>query len=285
MKRAMPLFAGCRLIAKLLTISFIIGYSGVYAASSPVKKNLIKASDVSSSHAYAFQKCRSLQAKAFDPDNKKKKLIILGDSQGCDLLNGLVENHYLSNYQIRFRFIPYPCQRIPGDHISKYIARKNQFFCLQSDRADNLENAREQIQQADVIIYSSLWKAEVAEKLPQMMNYLGVTDQQTQIVVGNKFFGNIQIHDYIHMTDHKLRTLRLNVGNKASQINDILRQNIGRKVTFIDPQQLVCGARTTCPAFTHRLKLISYDGRHLTRDGARYYGKILFQKTNLHNIL
>ena len=285
MNRTKPTSVNYRLVATILAVSLVIGAAGVQAASAPVKKNLIKASDVSSSHAYAFRKCRSLQAKAFNPSSKKKKLIILGDSQGCDLLNGLVENHYLRDYQIRFRFIPYPCQRIPGDHVSKYISRKNQHFCLKSDRADSLQNAREQIQKADVIIYSALWKAEVAQKLPQIMSYLGIKKRQKQIVIGNKFFGNIQIHDYIHMSDRELRKLRINVGTKATRINDILRKRIGRRTMFIDPQKLVCGNSTTCPAFTKRLKLISYDGRHLTKEGARYYGKVLFQKTDLHKVL
>lgn len=273
-----------KIIAQL-SILVVIAMTSAYAASYQVRKNLVKASDIAASNEYAFDNCRAIQAKAFDADSDKKKIIILGDSQGCDFLNGLVENHYLKDYQIRFRFIPYPCQRVPGDHVSKYVERKHQHFCLQSDRADSLQDARKQIQQADVVIFAALWKPGVANKLPQIMDYLKIKKQQEPIVIGNKFFGNVDIHDYIHMSDRELRQLRVNVGEKSAHINDILRNSIGDETLFVDPQQLVCGDDRTCPVFTRNLRLISYDGRHLTREGARYIGKIIFQRTALREIL
>lgn len=270
--------------ALILMCLFIFTLSSAFAANSVVRKDLIKASNTQSSNAYAFDRCRALQAKPFDKDSKKRKVIIVGDSQGCDFLNGALENGYLSNYQIRFRFIPYSCQRVPGENSGKYIAPKHRQFCLQSKRADSLTKAKRQVRHADLVIFAALWKPEVAKKLPQTFRYLGIKKKQKVVVIGNKFFGNMSIRNYIHMSDNELRSLRVDVGTASSDINSILKEKLNRKVTFVDPHQLVCGNSTTCPVFTNNLQLISYDGRHLTKAGARYIGKILFQRSALGRI-
>lgn len=259
--------------------------STVFAASKSVHSSLAKATNKQSSNAYAFKKCRDLQAKPFDNNSKKKKAIIIGDSQGCDFLNSVLENGYLRNYQIQFHFIPYPCQTVPGEYISRYIEPKHRRFCTTVDRNDTLEKVKKQVKDASLIIYASLWKPQVAEKLPKIIRYLSVKKDQRLIVIGNKFFGNMLIKDYFHMSSKELRALRNDVGTKTLEINSILQRRLHGRISFIDPHKLVCGDRSTsCPIFTNNLQLISYDGRHLTKAGARYVGKILFQKSVLGRI-
>lgn len=269
-----------------LTLSlFWLLSSHTFAAQTAVHKDLIKAANKQTSNSYAFEKCRNLQSKPFDPTSSKKKAIIVGDSQGCDFLNGVLENGYLANYQIAFRFIPYPCQLVPGENRSKYIQRQNHQLCSpRNERTDNLEEAKKQIQQADLVIMAALWKPEVSQKLPKVIHYLNLKSKQKLIVVGNKFFGKMSIHDYIHMPPQEIKTLRNEVGTASLDINATLKKKVKRKAIFIDPHQLVCGDNTTCPVFTDRLQLISYDGRHLTKAGARYIGKILFQRSPLRKI-
>jgi len=255
-----------------------------YAANSGLRTNLVKASNTASSNAYAFDKCRSLQAKPFDKENKKKKMLIIGDSQGCDFLNGALENGYLKNYQIQFRFVPFTCQRVPGEGVNKYIEPRHRHFCLESGRADSLEKAKDQVKEANLVIFAALWKPEVARKLPQTFRYLGVNKNQQVVVVGNKFFGKMAINNYIHMPDNELRSLRNNVGIDSQAVNSILKKQVKNKGLFVDTHKLVCGDSPTCPVFTNKLRLISYDGRHLTKSGARYIGKIMFQRTGLGRI-
>ncbi|CAA6824610.1 MAG: Unknown protein [uncultured Thiotrichaceae bacterium] len=267
-------------------LSIILLFSGnVFAAQTAVHRDLIKAADKQSSNSYAFKKCRNLQSKPFNPASKKKKAIIVGDSQGCDFLNGVLENGYLSNYQIAFRFIPYPCQLVPGENRSKYIRPQDHQLCSpRNERTDNLEEAKKQIEQADLVIMAALWKPEVSQKLPKVIRYLNLKQRQKLIVVGNKFFGKMSIHDYIHMPRQEIKTLRNEVGTTSLHINATLKTKVKKQAVFVDPHQLVCGDNTTCPVFTDRLQLISYDGRHLTKAGARYIGKILFQQSPLKKI-
>ena len=233
---------------------------------------------------YAFSKCRSLQARPFDKHSNKKKLIIIGDSQGCDFLNGIIENGYLKNYQVQFRFIPYACQRIPYEKANHYISPKHHQFCLKTKRIDSLEKAKKQVGEADLIIFAALWKATVAKKIPKIFHYLGIRKQQKIVVIGYKFFGKIIPKNYANLSPQERRLTQNKVGNKAIKINTILKNSLGNKALFVNPHQLVCGNTTTCPIFTNALELISYDGRHLTKAGARYIGKILFQRTQLGSI-
>lgn len=273
----LPTFASLSIFWLLTTSAF--------AAKTAIHKDLINAADKQSSNNYAFEKCRALQSKPFDTNSPKKKAIIVGDSQGCDFLNGVLENGYLANYQIAFRFIPYPCQRVPGENRSKYIRSQNHQLCSPNNgRTDNLEEAKKQIEQADLVIMAALWKPEVSQKLPKVIRYLNLKQQQKLIVVGNKFFGKMSIHDYIHMPNQEIKTLRNEVGTTSLNINATLKKKVKNEALFIDPHKLVCGDNTTCPVFTDRLQLISYDGRHLTKAGARYMGKILFQQSPLRKI-
>ncbi len=257
----------------------------VFATNKSLHASLSQATNKRFNNDYAFKKCRALQAKPFNRKSKKKKAIIIGDSQGCDFLNSALENGYLRNYQIQFHFIPYPCQRVPGEYISRYIQPKHRRFCTTKGRTDTLKQVKKHIKDADLIIFASLWKPQVAEKLPKIISYLHIQKHQRLIVIGNKFFGNMSIQDYFHMSTKELRSLRNNVGTKTLEINSILRKRLHGRVAFIDPHQLVCGNHSTsCPIFTNDLKLISYDGRHLTKAGARYIGKILFQRSVLGRI-
>jgi hypothetical protein len=50
-----------------------------------------------------------------------------------------------------------------------------------------------------------------------------------------------------------------------------------RNYHFIDVLGLLCGeGASTCPIFTEDGKLISPDGGHLTKHGARYVGRKVF---------
>lgn len=271
-----------------VSFAFVVLFSSItsaYAASPIAHDSLSKATNKKSSNAYAFEKCRALQAKPFDNNSWKKKAIIIGDSQGCDFLNSVFENSYLSNYQIQFHFIPYPCQTVPGEYISKYISPKHRAFCTKANRTDNFKNIKKQLKGVSLVIFASLWKPQVAEKLPQIINYLQLTKQQRLIVIGNKFFGKLSIKNYFHMTNRELRSLRNDVGTQSMEINSILKRKSSGKVIFVDPHKLVCGDNSTnCPIFTNNARLISYDGRHLTKEGARFIGKILFQNSALGSI-
>jgi hypothetical protein len=271
-----------RHVATLLTSFIIVFASSIAFANSAVKDSLIAAADTKTSGEYAFSQCRALQGKPFAADGKQKKALIIGDSYACDFLNAITENAYLQGYQISLRYIPYDCQTVMGERSAGFIDTKDRAFCAKPERADSLERAKEQMQEADLVIFASRWKPEIAQELPQTIRQLGLKPQQKVVVVGNKFFGKITVRQYLRMPANELKALQNEVDSAEAQaINAKLAKQLGKEVVFVDPHVLLCGDDTSCPVFTDDLNLISYDGRHLTKDGARYVGKVLFQRSGL----
>ncbi len=250
-------------------------------AATSFQQKLIKASDPKINGEYTFENCREVQKQPFDPNNNKKKILIIGDSQACDFLNGVRENGYWQDYQIRMRYIPYRCQPVFGSAVKQLADPKDRAFCAEPERADSLAQAKEQVAKADIIIMASRWKAVTARMLPKTLNSMALKPNQKVIVIGSKFFGKISVRQYLRMSATRLEELRNDVGDEAQSINQIFEHVLGKRATFVNQQNLVCGGPTSCPVFTADLNLISYDGRHLTQAGARHVGKVLFQKSAL----
>lgn len=271
-----------RKAAGLLASMVVWSMSTAMAAEASLKQNLMTAADTKASGEYAFSQCRSLTGQTFDTTKPTKKALIVGDSYACDFLNSMQENGYLRDYQIALRFIPYDCQTVAGDAASKYIAAKDRSLCATPERADSLERAKAQMQEADVVIFASRWKPEIAAALPQTLHALGLQPRQRVVVVGSKFFGKISVRQYLRMPANDLKKLENEVDpSEAKAVNAVLAKGLGKEVLFVDPHNLVCGDDTSCPLFTDDVNLISYDGRHLTKEGARYMGKVLFQRSAL----
>lgn len=258
--------------------------STTHAASPSVQQQLIQLADTKTSGKYTFSRCRTLQKKSFNHANKKKKVLIIGDSQACDFLNGMLENGYLKNAQIRVRFIPYRCQPVLSSNMAQFRSPKDQAYC-NLNKVDNLDKARKHISEANVIIFAARWKIKSARALPQTIQHLKFKSNQKVIVIGNNNYGNIRIRKYIHMSDNELKNIRNVTDIREQKINNILQRGLGGQIAFIDQHKIICNTDKTCPIFVDGLKLISYDGRHLTKSGARYVGRILYQRTPLKHAL
>ena len=245
-------------------------------ASSFNRTEMLKAADIKTSGEYVRKRFLKLMKKPFYQADKKKALII-GDSHAQDFLNAILENNSLSEYQISTRYIPVRCQIYLGDNAVQHIAAKDKSFCANSD---SLSKAKKQILEADLIIIVANWKEWSAKLLPKTINKLALSPNQKLFIIGSKSFGKISIRKYLRMSNEELARLRNMPEAHHIKVNDIMRQSLSRG-TFINLHEKICGKSEGCPVFTNDLKLISFDGGHLTKEGAKYIGKVLFQGTAL----
>lgn len=253
----------------------IVGVGGIAPVQADaVRSGLLQAADTDASGQYTRERFLALQKKPFDPADSRKKALIIGDSHAQDFLNGVLENSYLANYQIRTRYIPFRCQVFLSEQGEQYIKPKDKALCAGSDK---LELAKAQLAEADLVILSSLWEEWAAQLLPETIRNLDLRSNQQLVVIGRKEFGKIAVRKYLAMSEDELHTVANKVNPSTRTINGILRQGLGSNGAFVDQHRLICGAGPTCRLFTDDLQLISYDGGHLTKAGAQYVGRLLFE--------
>ena len=60
------------------------------------------------------------------------------------------------------------------------------------------------------------------------------------------------------------------------EINELMAKTLPEE-KFINVSSLLSADKTGCTLFTKENKLISHDGAHLTKEGARLYGEKLFE--------
>ena len=115
------------------------------------------------------------------------------------------------------------------------------------------------------------------------MQNLQIKAPQKLFVVGRKNFGKINLRKYMRMPADKLKQLRNAVHGEQQETNQVMKQSIDAAM-FVDIQALICNSEDDCPLFTPEVRLISYDGGHLTPDGAHYVGEILLQHPPLNQL-
>ena len=243
-------------------------------------EKLLKASNIKANGEYMRSQFLSLMKVPFDQKSVKKKALIIGDSYAQDFFNSVSENHYLKHYQIRTRYIPVRCQIFLGNESARLINPKDKSFC---DKSDTLEKARTQLAEADLVILVASWKEWSAKHLSQTIKNLTVAPQQKLVVLGKKSYGRVAIKKYLGLPDNDLKLIRNIVDKGQMKVNKILKETLAENI-FIDQHEMVCGKQETCQLFTDKVELISFDGGHLTKEGARYTGKILFQNPILKNL-
>ena len=261
--------------------TFVISSISIAAQATTVKDDILKASDKDKSGEYVRQRFFKRMNKPFIANDQRKKMLIIGDSHAQDFYNSLLENNIKQRYQISTRRIPAICGIYLGsENIKNLIEKKHVPIC---DKADTLAIAMPQIQQADVVIIAANWKLWSAQRLPATIKNLQINAPQKLFVVGRKDFGKVNLRKYLRQSDDELRQLRNPIYAVQREINQTMKQ-ILPKGMFVNIQALICQSEKDCPLFTPQTRLISFDGGHLTEQGARYAGRVLLQNPPLNQL-
>ena len=206
---------------------------------------------------------------ALDQDftaSRRRKILIIGDSFAGDLVNAIDENNALPKDEIRTFYIPRECQiRLPPHDTPR--CRK---FAIDSPVAQT------RIKNAEVVILSARWEVEAASQAKLTMKRAGILPGKKLIVLGSKDFGAGETYRPIAFLNLS-QSQRLAYRNPVSLLpeNAILAKAFGPSI-FADPEQILCRSHVFCAIFLPDGKLISFDGRHFTPEGASFAGQRLF---------
>lgn len=246
-------------------------------------RQLVATADRKTMGRYVYSRHEQYENLPFAEDGRPKVLIV-GDSYAQDLVNMLAENGALDQVSLSVHEIAAPCGNLYLDtDFTHLIAAKHRNRCLGDGWYEGVDVQR-RLREADVVFLVSAWIAWVAERLPSSLDNLRDAFDARFVLVGGKSFGKIDLRRYLDWTDDDKRAFRNRVADGHTETNRVLSERFDDE-TFVDLTLLFCGSHRDCPIFTSDLELVSYDGRHLTREGAAHLGEKLLTHPLIADVL
>ena len=175
----------------------------------------------------------------FSQDNSRKKILVIGNSFARDFANILLESSVADSIQLSYH---YDFESCPLNRIH------------QCDR-----------------IYFFGWKHEVPEMVWQNLRPHA---EIWGIGTKNHGTGNGIFYKYRHHKNYY--TQRTIIKEDYYHVNRLLRDEW--QSHYVDLLSLTLLPDSTVPVFTPDHHFITYDGRHLTPSGARYYASLMLHR-------
>ncbi len=222
----------------------------------------------------------SLQGKDFSNNENQKRLLIIGDSFAQDFYNVLKEGGLLEGVDVSTHYIPAICKNVP-EHTDfmQHIAPQDVAFCQNFIRIGN-EKLNKRLAAADFIIVTSAWDKYTTSQLKNLHSELKKRSKAKLFIVGRKSFCPLRIVDIITATD---KSTLVNMKRESPYEYDsvkLAREVMSGNNGYLDLHRIVCGDTEKCPVTNPDGYLISYDGCHLSKEGASYIGKLLIENQN-----
>ena len=244
---------------------------------------LVAATDRKKMGRYVYSRHEPFEDKALVDDGRLKVLVI-GDSFGQDFVNMLAESGPLDHISLSIHEIAAPCGNLYLETaFLDRIQAKHRTACQRAGWYEG-DRIQENLKRADAVFLVSAWTPWVAELLPKSVENLKSQVEAEVILLGGKTFGNINPKDYLALSDDEKRSLRKPIASTLAETNRLMAEQYDDQI-FVDVARLFCRSDQDCPIFTPDLHLVSYDGSHLTKEGAAYFGEKLRRHPLISEVL
>ena len=256
--------------ASLLAVALIGYQTDGLARRYPEHDRALAGLDVYQAGVYVEKRFVDLELKPFDSSGRKK-ILIVGDSFGQDLVNAVFEGDLASRVQLSTHWIPTQCGNLfLGEEFLGQIAEDRRAICRNSGWYTGAK-LRQLMSQADAIWIASRWTPWEAQLLPQSVRRLTAEFHAPVLVFGPKNLGRYTIRQLLALPEAQRLSYRNPILESQIEINASMKASIPAG-NYLDVSELLCGSAATCPLFTEDGQLVSFDGAHLTQDGARFLG-------------
>ncbi|MBV7394530.1 acyltransferase family protein [Mameliella sediminis] len=222
---------------------------------------------------YVPGRFNALRGRAFPDDTAKPKILVIGDSYGQDLVNaiyeiGLDKELELSTYHISAR-----CGNLMLEDLATYQDAADRRRCAKASDYDDPRLAA-RLRQADQVWLVSSWNAWSAPLLPASLDAMAKATDARIVVFGRKHFGLRSTHRFFSGGVAALvgeRDLPLDLAEVSREMS----QTIPPHADYVDLQKLLCASYETCTNADADGTPLTFDGTHLTPEGARHMGALL----------
>ena len=221
------------------------------------------------------EKIKFFRNKKFEI-NSKKNILIIGDSFSEDLINSLLKKRISQNYNLSLHYIGAECGALFVDNkdFEVYINKRSQFNCEKSKIYKN-KKLISRIKKSDFIFFSSSWKNWQVKFLNESIKNLEKITAAEILIFGSKDFGEISIQNLIKLKTNNRKNFKSKVRKDRLLVNKLIDSTIEKKY-FVNLQNIICNeSDMECKIFNNKGQLITYDGSHLTNDGAELVGELL----------
>ena len=272
---ARPQLFASSLLGSLVFFSFgLYGhYSAGFSSRYAPEDRYLAELDFADQGKYVRQRFNEMQLRAFD-GSSKKKVVVIGDSYAQDLVNALVESGLAADMQLSTFHISKDCGNLfLKKDFTTNIGKANIPQCRSAGWYEN-KALHALMDEADAIWVVSAWQYWQAELLPESVQNLKKTFGEKVLVFGRKNFGDFRIKDLLAKPPSERYAVKSTMNAEHVRTNELMGAELPNTV-YLDVSALLCGDKYLCPLFTDEGQLISYDGGHLTKAGAKYYGEKL----------
>lgn len=279
-------FAGAAVITVLFAsiATAVIAGNGV-VERFPEKDRYLLSVNPTELGRYTEKRFRQLVSDGFEKGGSGPRILVIGDSFAMDFINMSSENGFMSSSNVVTYPIAARCPKYIGnDDVRGLYAQAGEFFdATYCSRNSILAESVSLARSADVVVLAAGWRKWEAERILETIQAFGLRPEQSLIVFGRKWFGNGVTRAYLELSQEDRLRLKARIPAEFAEMNAIFKSKLP-KTTYIDVQSILCGDGDRCPVFTPSGELIAYDGTHLTPEGARYIGKLVFNDPVLNKL-
>ena len=219
--------------------------------------------------------------REFLAQSAEMKVLVVGDSFAQDFVNAIFESGNLAGAQVSTIPFVKECQIYVGPRdVAEHIAPSFRSSCAEARESPVL---RRRVGEADVVVLAASWSQWSAALLPETLQQFGSNPKRRVFVLGPKSVGEINIRNLLQ----EPLAMRVQEHRPVAAATTEMERSLAAELpenTYVSMQTAVCGTAPTCKLFTPEGELISFDGWHLTRAGAAYAGRNLFNASPLSSL-
>lgn len=221
-----------------------------------------------------------LEMRPFDGSSKRRVLVV-GDSYAKDLINVMYEGRFNTVIQFSTKQINSECgNSYTFNNIDHFIPKNRIKRCEWMGRYDS-PSMKLLMEEADEIWLVNSWQNWVIDLMPETLENLSAEFDAKIKVFGTKHFGEISPNKILSIDSSKRHLYRQPSSKEVISINKKLKGIIPSDF-FVDLSLVSCGGDVEkCVIFTKDGLLVSSDGGHLTKAGARHLSGDFLK---LHNL-